>query len=110
MENQQFVCPNCGSIIAPNDKFCSKCGAKLNQPQIVGIGKQIYIYFVSFFLPPFGLIWTWKFLRTDNTKLRIIGWVAAGLTVVSIILTVWVTLGFLQSLQQQLNSYSNLGL
>lgn len=106
-----FVCPNCGSIIAPDDEFCSHCGIKLTQKnQKIGIGKQIWIYFVALALPPFGLVWTWKYLRTDNPQMKRIGWIALILTVVAIILTVWTIQGFLQGVQNQMNSYSNLGL
>lgn len=111
MDTQQLVCPTCGNILAPNDLFCPKCGTKVvRSMQPIGIGRQIWIYFVSLALPPFGLIWTWKYLRSDNSQVKRVGITAAILTVIAIVLTVWVTVGFLQSMQSQLNSYSNLGL
>ncbi|HSD98124.1 MAG TPA: zinc ribbon domain-containing protein [Patescibacteria group bacterium] len=113
MDNSQFVCPVCGSITAPDDVFCSHCGTKLNRVVAIGWVRQIWIYFVSFFLPPFGLIWTWKYLRSDKPPLKRIGWISLLLTVVSIILTAWVTVGFFQGVSSQINSvsnYSNLGL
>ena len=106
-----LVCPNCGSILAPDDLFCARCGAKIvNQAQSVGLGKQIYIYAVSLFLPPLGLVWTWKYLRSSSSQMKRVGIIAAILTIISIWLTIWATMGFLQGMQSQLNSYSNLGL
>lgn len=111
MDTQQLVCPTCGNILVPGDVFCPKCGTKIIQvPQNIGIGRQIYIYVISFLLPPLGLIWTWKYLRTGNSQQKRIGLIAAGLTVISIILTLWATMGFFSGLQSQMSSYTNLGL
>lgn len=113
MDTMQFVCPQCGSITTPDDTFCSHCGVKLNQIVTIGMGKQIWIYFVSLALPPFGLIWTWKYLRSGTPQQKRIAWIALILTVISIIVTVWVTVGFLQGISDQINSvsnFSNLGL
>ena len=30
---EQRVCPNCGSIVGKNDRFCSKCGASCPVPE-----------------------------------------------------------------------------
>src|SRR5689334_3790930 len=110
METSTFVCPSCGSITAPDDVFCGHCGAKLNRIVTVGLGKQIWIYFVSLFLPPFGLLWVWRYLRLGTPQQKRIGWIALGLTILGILLTIWATAGFLSSVQNQMNSYSNLGL
>lgn len=111
MDTPTLVCPNCGNILIPGDAFCPKCGTKIeNTLQRVGIGKQIYVYFVSLFLPPFGLIWTWKYLKASSPQIRYVGIAAAVFTVVGIGITIWTTMGFLQGMQAQLNSYSNLGL
>jgi|SRR5579872_3619517 len=108
MDTMQFVCPVCGNITAPDDVFCSHCGAQLaNHNQNIGIGKQIWIYFVSLALPPFGFIWTWKYLKSGTPQQKRVGWIALILTVISIILTVWVTVGFLQGISSQINSVSN---
>ena|SRR5260221_5495030 len=111
MDTPTLVCPNCGNILVPGDLFCPKCGAKIvNQPQSVGIGKQIYVYFVALFLPPFGLIWTWKYLKASSPQIKRVGIIALILTIVGILLTLWTIGGLVQGMQSQLNSYSNLGL
>lgn len=111
MDTPSLICQNCGNTLSPDDLFCSTCGTKIEkQPLTVGIGRQIWIYFISLALPPFGLIWTWKYLRSSNSQLKRIGIIAAILTVISIILTIWTTVGFLQGIQSQLNSYTNMGL
>lgn len=103
-----FTCQYCGSVVGPDSNFCPVCG-KLLKEQPLGVGRQIYIYAVSFFLPPLGLIWTFRYLKKDE-KFRKVGLIAAVLTVISIILTIWFFIGFMNSVQQQLNQYQNLGL
>ena|SRR6185312_540536 len=104
------ICPQCQNILLPNENFCPKCGFQIVQnPQAIGMGKQVWIYFVSLFLPPLGLIWTFKYFRADNTKLKRIALIATVLTIISIIFTIWFTVGFFQGVQQQVNMYQTLG-
>lgn len=114
------LCPQCQSIVLPNENFCPKCGFQLvhtgsaQNLQILSVGKQIWIYFVSIVLPPLGLIWTFKYLRSNSPQLRRIAFIAAGLTVISIIITLWISVGLFNSVNQQvqtqLNGYQNLGI
>lgn len=53
------------------------------------------IYSVSFFLPPFGLGWAFSYLKQENPKARLIGLIAIILTVLSVIITIWVAVGFI---------------
>ena len=104
------ICPQCQNILLPNENFCPKCGFQIVQnPQVIGIGKQVWIYFVSLFLPPLGFIWTFKYFRSDSDQLKRIALVATILTVISIILSIWFTFGFFQGIQQQVNMYQTLG-
>lgn len=104
------ICPQCQNILLPNENFCPKCGFQIVQtPQVVGIGRQAWIYFVSLFLPPLGFIWTFKYFRSDNTQLKRIALIATVLTIISIIVSIWFTVGFFQGIQQQVNMYQSLG-
>ncbi|MGH7246020.1 MAG: hypothetical protein ACREGI_03740 [Candidatus Levyibacteriota bacterium] len=49
-------------------------------------------------------------MKSQNPTLKKIGYWCLGLTVFSIILTLWAGLGFINSMQQQFNQYSNLGI
>lgn len=111
---QPTTCPQCNTILLPNTNFCPKCGFPIVQtPQIISVGRQVWIYFVSLCLPPLGLIWTFKYFRSTSPQLKRIAWIATILTVISIIISVWFTVGFFQGIQQQysqIDNYSNLGL
>lgn len=103
-----LVCSHCGAILAPDDVFCSRCGTKTGLVQKIGIGRQIYIYVICFLLPPFGLIWVFRYWK--NPAARRIAMVALLLTVVSLVVAWWTLTSFFQGLQNQMNSYTNLGL
>lgn len=68
------------------------------------MGKRIGIYLVSFFLPPFGLMPGIKYLKQNDSKAQIIGIVAITLTVLSIVISVWLTVQILNSVTNSLNT------
>ena len=101
-------CSSCGAMIFPTDNFCSHCGAKISKElDHIGIGRQIYIYSISILAPPFGLIWTFKYLRQNHSQVKWVGMVAGILTLASLWITIWLTVGFIQTTQNILNSTLN---
>lgn len=104
------ICPQCQTILLPNSNFCPNCGFQIvTSPQVIGIGKQVWIYFVSLFLPPLGFIWTFKYFKSENQQLKRIALIAAAITIISIIISIWISVGFFQGIQQQVNMYQSLG-
>jgi uncharacterized OB-fold protein len=104
--NSPPVCRKCGNQVKPTDNYCSNCGLQVRDVS-VGVGKQIYIYAVSILLPPLGLIWTFKYFRSPLKRQRIVALVALILTIVGTVVTLWLFVDFLQTLQTQLNSILN---
>ncbi len=78
------------------------------------IGKQLYIYTISILLPPLGLVPGIKYLMDKNQKAKMIGIIAIVLTIVSTVLTFYISLNFLnsqiQSSQQQLDQLQDFGI
>lgn len=72
------------------------------------VGRQAFIYLLSVFLPPLGLWPGIKYLKQKDEKSRMIGFVAILLTIISTAITIWMTLGFINIFNQQLNSGFNL--
>lgn len=72
------------------------------------VGKQIFIYLMSALLPPLGLWPGIKYLKQNSEKSRMIGFIAITLTIISTAITVWLTLGFINTFNQQVNSHLNL--
>lgn len=101
-------CPNCKQSIAVLDYFCPNCGKKIkDKPRSTTIARQIFVYLLSFFLPPLGLWPGIKYLKQSDDKSRMIGFVAIVLTIISIAITIWLTLGFINVFNQQLNQQLN---
>lgn len=96
-------CPYCGKTIPKASTFCLHCGKQLQEPLPSGL-KQVFYYAVSFFLPPTGLWWGIKYLRSPNEALKKIGAVCIILTFASLIITVWTFNTLLTSLTAQINS------
>jgi hypothetical protein len=73
-------------------------------PLSATVGRQIFIYLVSFFLPPFGLIWAFKYLKVDDEKAKKIGQIAIVLTIVSLIINFWFLKAVFDSVPQLINN------
>lgn len=107
------TCPFCHfQIIDPEHSyFCPNCGKKLKEPPLT-LFKQIGIYLVSIFLPPLGLWPGIKYLLQSDEKKKMVGLIAIVLTLLSTVITIWLTIGFVNNLNQgvntQLQQYQNL--
>ncbi len=110
----QATCPHCQSNISSTDFFCPVCGKKLKEkPLSTSTTKQILIYLLSILLPPLGIWPAIKYLRQSDEKSKKIGIAAIILTVISLVITIWLTMGFIKTFQKQLgtqlNQYQDLG-
>lgn len=95
------TCPYCHFPLISAGHFCPNCGKPISQKPIsTSLPKQITIYLVSFFLPPLGLWWGVKYLRQDDEQAKRIGLIAILLTIISIVLTVWASMTFINNLTQ----------
>jgi len=106
---ENAVCPNCKTPIFKISFFCYHCGNKVKEPPVsTRIGRQIWIYFVSFFFPPFGLVPGIKYLRQENSQAQKIGFVAILLTILSVIIATAVLLQLITQAQQQIQAQLSL--
>lgn len=96
-------CRSCNGVINEAWNFCPICGVKLKEPPIsTSIGKQALIYFVSFFLAPFGIGYAFKYLKQSDSKAKIVGAVSLALTISAVALMFWITSSFMNALYQPL--------
>lgn len=110
MDTSTIICPFCKNIVPADSYFCPQCGKEIKRkPSSTSIGKQILVYFISFFLPPFGLGYAWKYIRHGDKKSKIIGIIAIVLTIASIIISLWMMEQILKPIQDQMNELNNLG-
>lgn len=100
-----LICPQCKKDILPSDYFCPDCGKKLkDKPPSTTFLRQLIVYAISFFLPPFGLWPAIRYLKQQDGKSKKIGLAALFLTIISILLTVWLTASFMNSFNRELNN------
>jgi hypothetical protein len=103
-----LICHGCKQPILPQDYFCPNCGRKIkDKPQSTTILRQIFVYLISFFLPPVGLWPAVKYLRQKDNKSKMIGLVAIILTVISFAISIWLYFGFIDTVNKQLNQQLN---
>jgi uncharacterized membrane protein YqaE (UPF0057 family) len=110
---EQTICKFCGQTVLANYYFCPYCGKKLIEPPITAM-REIGVYLLSVFLPPLGLWPGIKYLTQKNEKAKRVGTIAIILTIISVVVTIWISIGLVnnisQSLSTQMGGYSNLGL
>ena len=95
---KETSCPSCQAVLPADAYFCSQCGIKLKEFSIsTSISKQAVIYFISFFLAPFGLVYVFRYLKQSDHKARKIGIAALILTILGISLTIWTAKAFMDS-------------
>ena len=112
METQpETTCPSCGSAIPAIAYFCSNCGKPLrDKPPATTLSRQIVVYLISLFLPPFGFWYAWKYLKRADHESRKIGIIAVILTMISMLVSIWAFEGFINSVSQSLDLINNFNL
>ncbi len=104
----QLTCPTCHTKLQPNFYFCPNCGRNLKgKPPSVSVVSQLGIYSLSFFLPPLGLLPGIKYALKPDKKVRMVGFVSIGLTILSVIITVVVMMQVAQVYTKMLNDISS---
>jgi len=107
--SSETTCPSCHSTVSAISYFCPNCGKPLRDKlPAVSLSRQIIVYSVSLFLPPFGFWYAWKYLKQSDYTSKIIGLIATILTIISTIITIRLTKGFIDAVNQSLKSINNL--
>jgi hypothetical protein len=104
----QLTCKYCQGNIDLTEYFCPHCGKKLKDPPLsTTLGRQIYIYLFSLLLPPLGIWPAIRYLRQGDEKSKKIGITALILTVISVVVTSWITVGLINSINKQFSTQLN---
>ena len=102
-------CQKCAFVLMGTEKFCPNCGQEVNGGGLsTSVMSQIGIYAMSIFLPPFGLGTTLKYIRSEDSQAKIIGWVSLGLTVAALLFGIWSVNLMMKNINQLLNQQLNL--
>lgn len=96
--------PYDGREVSETAYFCSNCGQSLkSRPEDTSIPKQIVIYFVSFVLAPFGLVYAFRYLNQPDKKSKIIGAISLVLTILAIIAVIFTGKAYLEKQYSYIN-------
>jgi hypothetical protein len=106
-------CPACHLDVQPDFFYCPYCRKELREkPVDTGVWAQIKLYMISVLIPPFGLPFTFKYLKSPDGKTRSIGWISVILTAAALALaTLWAVNQvnkMTDEVNKQLNGYGNL--
>ncbi len=71
------------------------------------IGAQIKVYAVSALLPPFGLVYVWRYYKQSDRASQRIAAIALALTILMTAATVWITIDTLDAVNRMLNTVLN---
>ena len=107
----QKQCPKCKAEVSEIDNFCPSCGYSLKfRREDISILKQALIYFVSFFLAPFGLGYAFKYLKQSDKKSKMIGMISLVLTFFAIITVISIVKEYVRQTYDALNLIYDFGL
>ncbi len=99
------ICKYCHAPVTPEEYFCPNCGKKLrDKPPLTTASEQAKVYIISLVFWPFGAVYIWRYLRQEDPKSKMIGWVVLAITVAIGILVAWTTKVFIDEFNKQLNS------
>ena len=105
----QILCPTCQAATTPEAYFCSQCGKPVREkPLAATFMKQLWVYGVCLFAPPFGLWYTWKYLRQAGSTAKKIGIATIVLTIISIVFTIWVSASLLNQINTAVNNFGSM--
>ena len=106
------ICPTCHQPIISQYYFCPNCGAKLNlAPLSTTIATQAWIYVFSIILPMicFLFVGKWpgiKYFKSQDPKVKIIGYIAWTLLILSTIATIYFAIIWTQNaVQSSIDSF-----
>jgi len=108
------MCPKCGLPVAAEMNFCPNCGKRLKEkPASTGWLAVLWLMIVSVLLPPFGVGLTVRYLRSSDKVAKMWGVISLVLTIGVLAVAVWGTIvvsrNLNQVINQQLNTYMNIG-
>lgn len=100
-----MTCRYCSQPITTFDYFCPSCGKKLKEKPIsTEFWPLVWLFVLSLFFPPFGLGKTIRYIRSEDEKAKVMGWLSLIVTVVAIIVTIWISKTAMDNVNKQINT------
>lgn len=102
-------CPNCRQPIQLTYVYCPNCGKKIHSDSLSTSLFSLFILILkTLLLPPFGLLWGYRYLRQSDNTSKIIGLIIIIITIIETVWLVQVTIVSINSVSQQINQIQNI--
>jgi hypothetical protein len=103
------LCPACHQPVRPTDYFCYNCGKNLRpRPLSTSLVSQIILYIKTLLLPPFGIIWGFRYIRQPGAASKIVGIITIAITIVEIVFLIQFTINLINTVNQQIYQQTSL--
>jgi len=102
------TCPSCKKEIDDSVNFCPNCGQEfILEKKALSPVKKRRIYLASFFLSPLGLIWFFKYFRSDEKENKKVAYIALVLTLLPLIFTLIVSKKYISVMSTTMGTYKD---
>lgn len=103
--NLPILCKYCSQPVDKDAYFCPSCGKKLKEKEAsLSAGALLWLFILSTLLPPLGLGVTIRYIKSEDEKAKMIGWISLIVMILAILIGIWVAKGAMDNFNQQLNS------
>jgi hypothetical protein len=103
--DEQPLCGVCHVQVRGTDYFCFNCGANLRtKPESFGAPMVGKIFAGAFLVPPMGIIWGIRFLRSSDPSVKTAGAVSVLLTSAVLIWLTLTSISLVNTINAQVNS------
>lgn len=101
--DEQILCPACHVAVRSGDYFCFNCGKNLHPaPPSMSLATQLSYFVGSLVLPPMGIIWGIRYLKSPEQKAKIFGLVLIMITVIECLVLVDVSVKAYNAINDQI--------
>lgn len=98
-------CRYCAGAITTDDYFCPSCGKKLKEkPVSTDLWPLVWLFILSALLPPLGIGLTIRYIRSEEEKTKLIGWISLMVMAVALIVSIWFAKSVMDGFNQKINS------
>ena len=100
-----FVCKFCSAPVSRDDFFCPHCGKKLKEKAVsLDFLPIVWLFVLSTLLPPFGIGLTFSYIKTEDGRAKIVGWVSLVLTIMAFVGTLMLAKSMMDTINQQIGT------
>jgi hypothetical protein len=90
--DEQTLCPACHVVVRPGDYYCFNCGKNLHPaPPSLSFGTLAGFFVGSLVLPPMGIIWGFRYIKSPDMKAKVFGFLLAVCTIIELVVLVSAT-------------------